>query len=65
MAAPRGVEFDEDILRLVENDFVEIARHEDLDGFGVPVFWKLLGEEVDLQADNSMKNRLLEFGYRF
>lgn len=49
MAAPRCVEFNENILLLVIGDFVEIRADEDLDWVLVPILGQVLREQVPLQ----------------
>merc|ERR1711928_37689 len=46
VTAPGSVEFDQNILGLVESDFIKIGRNQHLDRVFVPIFRQIFGEQV-------------------
>jgi len=49
MSAPWGIEFNENVLRLVKSDFIEVRCDEDLDGGLVPIFGEVLAQKMLLK----------------
>jgi hypothetical protein len=46
MSAPRSVEFDQNVLLGIKNNFVKVGGNEDLDGVLIPILWNFLAQQV-------------------
>lgn len=47
---PWGIEFNEDLLAVVEDDFIEVGGDQGLDGLGGPVGGQVLAQQVLFQG---------------
>lgn len=52
VTAPWGVEFNKDILLLIQGNVIEVGGNESLDRGLVPILGQVLGEEMLLQKQN-------------